>query len=143
MPSSRPWSPEDVLDIPTAIARLDLPPAEGRRWLHAHHLALRIAGHERVIWGDVTAALRPPEAPDRPWSGDDLLTITETLDRLRMNHSAARAWLHKQDLIHRVGHARRVIWRDVLRAARGDDERTHPSELRPRIRRPLPLSNRI
>ncbi len=137
-------SREDVLTVEAACARLGLPLRDGRPWLEDEGLIVRVAGRERVLWWRVMDRLDSgPGAAERPWSESDLLTISETLDRLSMNHQRTRQWLHRNGLVRRVGQARRVVWGDVLRAVRGDDERARPEEVRPRVRRRLPMSTRL
>jgi hypothetical protein len=137
-------SREDVLTVEAASVRLGLPLRDGKAWLEDEGLVVCVAGRERVLWGQVLDRLDPePESVERPWSESDLLTIKETLDRLSMNHQRARQWLHRNGLVRRVGQARRVVWGDVLKAVRGDDERAWDEDVRPRVRRRLPMSARL
>ena len=53
----------DVLTVTTAAKALHMREVDARAWLEKRGLVLRVAGRERVIWGDVLVAMR---------RGDDL-----------------------------------------------------------------------
>ena len=138
----RPASGADVLDVPAAAGRLGLPIEEARTWLEKLGLIRRVASRERVVWAQLLGALQPQTAPERPWSDADLLSIPKTVKRLAMNERAARSWLVEKGLIRQVGKAKRVVWGDVLQAARGEVRRNEPASP-PTISRPLPRSKRL
>ena len=50
----------------------------------------------------------------RPWSRDDLLTVTEAAERIGGRRQDAVAWLRARRLVRTVGDREVVIWGDVL-----------------------------
>lgn len=139
---TRPASADDVLDVSAAAARLGLPVEEAHTWLEATGLIRRVAGHERVVWGEVLDSLRPPRIEPRPWSESDVLSVAKTVKRMAMNEQAARTWLARRGLVRSLGTTKRVIWGDVLGAMR-DVSRPQDPPPRPSLSRPLPRSKQL
>lgn len=54
-------------------------------------------------------------------SKSTILSVTETIDRLPMDRSAAEKWLRACDLVRTVAGAEIVIWSDVVEVARSDE----------------------
>ncbi len=136
---TRPASAADVLDVPAVAARLGLPVEEARAWLEGEGLIQCIAGRERVVWGQVLDAFRPPRIQERPWSESDVLSVAKAVKRLAMNERAGRTWLAQHNLVRPLGKTRRVIWGDVLRALREEHD-TQTAPPRPSSSRRLPRS---
>lgn len=57
-PPLRGLSAGDVVDPVEACLALRIEPTAGRSWLSEHALICRVSGQERVVWGDVLAAVR-------------------------------------------------------------------------------------
>ena len=53
----------DVLTVSAAARALGIREAEARAWLRGCDLVRHVAGRERVIWGDVLAAIRRGDEP--------------------------------------------------------------------------------
>ena len=58
---SRPLGVSDVLTINEVVRELQMRRSVVRRWLEEKRLIRVVMGRERVIWGDVLAAMREDE----------------------------------------------------------------------------------
>jgi len=54
----RPLSPADLLTIEEAVAELGMRRAAAVTWMKKHGIIRQVAGRQRVIWGDVLAAIK-------------------------------------------------------------------------------------
>ncbi len=61
-------SPHDLLSVPQTVRRLGMRAGDARAWLAENQLVRRVAGRDRVIWGDVLDAIRRgfPSPVDQP-----------------------------------------------------------------------------
>ena len=62
-----------------------------------------------------------PRTLSRPLGAHDILTVVAAVTELGMGRADAVTWLSQNGLIIKVAGRRRVIWGDVVNAARGRD----------------------
>ena len=64
-------SPHDLLSLSDAFLRLGMRRGDAQAWLQSRRLIRRVAGRQRVIWGDVLDAIRrdSPSPADDPMQG--------------------------------------------------------------------------
>jgi hypothetical protein len=60
----------DVLTVTSAARALHMREADARAWLRDEDLIRTVAGRERVLWGDVLAAIRRGDTPKCQQTGD-------------------------------------------------------------------------
>ena len=64
-------SPHDLLSLSGAVQRMGMRKEDAQAWLRSRRLIRRVAGRQRVIWGDVLDAIRrdSPSPADDPMQG--------------------------------------------------------------------------